>query len=74
MAQSWNYNRYGHYGEWRYPCTYSGNGVVTNPSCQPNACNELVFPTRINGVREMGINNVNGNVSRTFHFANRMTF
>ena len=54
-------------------CTYTGNGFVTNPTCQPNAYNELVFPTRINGVREMGMNNVNGNVSRTFHLVKRMT-
>ena len=54
-------------------CTYTGNGFVTNPSCQPNAYNELVFPTRINGVREMGMNNVNGNVSRTFHLVKSMT-
>lgn len=51
---------------------YGGNGFVTNPSCQPNSYNERVFPTRINGVRAMGMNNVNGNVSRTFHIAERM--
>jgi Carboxypeptidase regulatory-like domain len=54
-------------------CTYSGNGFVTNPSCQPNGFNERVFPTRINGVREMGMNNVNGNVSRTFRLVKGMT-
>jgi hypothetical protein len=54
-------------------CTYTGNGFVTNPSCQPNAYNELVFPTRVNGVREMGMNNVNGNVSRTFRLVRGMT-
>jgi len=52
-------------------CSYSGNGFVTNPSCQPNAYNQRVFPTRIGGVRAMGMNNVNGNVSRNFHLAER---
>ena len=55
-------------------CTYSGNGFVTNPSCQPNAYNERVFPTHINGVRAMGMNNVNGNVSRNFHIVERVNF
>jgi Carboxypeptidase regulatory-like domain len=60
-------------------CTYSGNGFVTNPSCQPATyngvdVNERVFPTRIDGVRAMGMNNVNGNVSRTFHLAERLNF
>jgi hypothetical protein len=53
-------------------CTYSGVGFVTNTSCQPNAYNELVFPTRIPGVRAMGVNFMNGSVSRTFHLAERM--
>jgi hypothetical protein len=53
-------------------CSYSGNGFVTNPSCQPNAYNERVFPTRINGVREMGMNNVNGNITRNFHLHERL--
>jgi hypothetical protein len=52
-------------------CTYTGNGFVTNPQCQPNAFNERVFPTRVNGVRAMGMNNLNGNVSRNFHLAER---
>jgi Carboxypeptidase regulatory-like domain len=47
-------------------CTYSGNGFVTNPSCQPNGYNMRAFPTRINGVREMGTNIVMGNIQRTF--------
>jgi hypothetical protein len=53
-------------------CTYSGNGFVTNPSCQPNAYNERVFPTHINGVRAMGMNNVNGNIARNFHLKERL--
>jgi hypothetical protein len=42
-------------------CTYSGNGFVTNPSCQPNAYNERVFPTHIDGVRAR---NLSGNQVR----------
>ncbi len=52
-------------------CSYSGNGFVTNSNCQPNGYNLRVFPTRINGVRVMGQNNVNGNVSRNFHLIER---
>jgi hypothetical protein len=36
--------------------TYSGTGFVTNPACQPTANNLRVFPTRVNGVRQMGMN------------------
>jgi Carboxypeptidase regulatory-like domain len=53
-------------------CTYSGTGFVTNSQCQPNSYNQRVFPTRINGVRAMGQNNVNGNVSRNFHLVERL--
>ena len=53
-------------------CTYSGNGFVTNASCQPNAYNQRVLPQYIGGVRSMGFNNVNGNVSRTFNLWERM--
>lgn len=53
-------------------CTYGGTGFVTNPTCQPNSYNERVFPTRVNGVRAMGMNNVDGNISRTFHLAERL--
>jgi hypothetical protein len=53
-------------------CTYSGTGFVTNSQCQPNAYNLRVFPTRINGVRAMGMNNVNGNLARTFHLWENM--
>ena len=53
-------------------CTYSGNGFVTDPSCQPNAYNQRVFPTHINGVRNMGMNNVNGNIARNFHIFERL--
>ena len=48
-------------------CTYSGTGFTSNTSCQPNSYNLRVFPTRINGVRAMGMNNMNGNIARTFH-------
>jgi hypothetical protein len=52
-------------------CTYTGSGFVTNPSCQPNGYNLRVFPTRVNGVRQMGMNGVNANISRTFHLVSR---
>jgi len=45
-------------------CTYSGNGFVTNPSCQPNGYNLRAFPTRVNGVRQQAINNVMANIQR----------
>jgi hypothetical protein len=45
-------------------CTYSGNGFVTNPSCQPNGYNLRVFPTRVNGVRQQAINDVLANIQR----------
>jgi hypothetical protein len=54
-------------------CTYSGNGFVTNPSCQPNGYNLRVFPTRVNGVRQMGMNGVDANVQRTFHLIERVS-
>ncbi|MBT9332653.1 TonB-dependent receptor domain-containing protein [Paracidobacterium acidisoli] len=47
-------------------CTYSGNGFVTNPACQPQTENLRVFPTRVNGVRQMGMNGADANVQRTF--------
>jgi hypothetical protein len=54
-------------------CTFSGNGFVINPSCQPNGYNTRVFPTRINGVRQMGMNGANITVSRDFPVWERMT-
>lgn len=54
-------------------CTYSGNGFVTNPACQPTAYNLRVFPTRVNGVRQMGMNGVDANVQRTFPIRERLT-
>lgn len=54
-------------------CTYSGNGFVTDPHCQPSGYNLRVFPTRINGVREMGMNGVNATVSRNFHIVKRVS-
>ena len=52
-------------------CSYSGNGFVTNSSCQPNNYNVRVFPRVIDGVRGMGMNDMNGNVTRNFHLAER---
>lgn len=54
-------------------CAYSGNGFVTNPTCQPTAYNLRVFPTYINGVRQMGMNGANVTVARNFHIWERMT-
>lgn len=53
-------------------CTYSGTGFVTNPACQPSAYNNRVFPTRIPGIRQMGMNGANATVSRDFHLVERM--
>ncbi len=55
-------------------CAYSGEGFITASTCQPNAYNTRVFPTRINGVRNMGMNNVDGNIARTFHIVERLNF
>jgi hypothetical protein len=54
-------------------CTYSGNGFVTNPACQPTGYNLRVFPTRVNGVRQMGMNGVDANVQRTFPIRERLS-
>jgi Carboxypeptidase regulatory-like domain len=53
-------------------CTYSGTGFVTNSSCQPSGYNIRVFPTHLNGVRQMGMNDANATVSRSFHLWERM--
>lgn len=47
-------------------CSYSGTGFVNNSSCQPNGYNLRAFPTRVNGVRQQAIDNVNANVQRAF--------
>jgi hypothetical protein len=47
-------------------CTYSGTGFVTNPECQPTGYNLRAFPTRVPGIRQMGWNNANANLQRTF--------
>jgi len=47
-------------------CSYSGTGFVTNASCLPNGYNVRSFPTRLNGVRQMGVNIAMANVERTF--------
>jgi Carboxypeptidase regulatory-like domain len=54
-------------------CTYTGTGFVTNPQCQPTAYNLRVFPTRVNGVRQMGMNGANATLARTFPIRKRMT-
>jgi hypothetical protein len=54
-------------------CTYSGNGFVTNPACQPTGYNLRVFPTRVNGVRQMGMNGAAASVQRTFPIRERMS-
>lgn len=53
-------------------CTYSGNGFVTNSACQPTGYNLRVFPTYVNGVRQMGMNGANATMSRNFHIWERM--
>jgi hypothetical protein len=45
---------------------------VTNPACQPTANNLRVFPTRVNGVRQMGMNGAAASVQRTFPIMERM--
>lgn len=55
-------------------CAYSGEGFVTTASCQPNSYNTREFPTRVNGVRNVGENFMNGNIARTFHLWERMNF
>jgi hypothetical protein len=54
-------------------CTYSGTGFVTNSACQPSGYNLRVFPTRISGVRQMGMNGVDTNIQRTFPIYERMS-
>jgi hypothetical protein len=54
-------------------CSYSGNGFVTNPACQPTGYNLRVFPTRVNGVRQMGMNGASASVQRTFPLVERMS-
>jgi hypothetical protein len=53
-------------------CSYSGTGFVTISACQPSGYNLRVFPTRVNGVRQMGLNGVNANVARDFHIVERL--
>jgi hypothetical protein len=55
-------------------CTYSGTGFVTNPSCQPNGYNVRSFPSRVNGVRQMGVNIVMANVERSFKISEGVHF
>jgi len=55
-------------------CTYTGTGFVTASACQPTGYNLRVFPTRINGVRQMGLNNADANVARDIHIVERLNF
>jgi len=55
-------------------CTYTGTGFVTNSACQPTGYNLRVFPTRVSGVRQMGLNNADANVARDFHIVERVNF
>lgn len=54
-------------------CTYSGTGFVRNTNCTPTAYNLRVFPTRLNGVRQMGMNGADANVGRNFKIVERMS-
>jgi hypothetical protein len=54
-------------------CSYSGTGFVTNTSCQPNGYNLRVFPRRISGVRQMGLNGANANGERSFNLGEKGT-
>jgi Carboxypeptidase regulatory-like domain len=55
-------------------CTYTGTGFVTNSLCQPTGYNLRVFPTRVSGVRQMGLNNADADVTRDFHIVERLNF
>jgi hypothetical protein len=55
-------------------CSYTGTGFVTNASCQPNAYNQRVFPTRVNGVRTQTVDNVDANMQRNFKIREGVTF
>jgi len=54
-------------------CTYSGTGFVTNPACQPTGYNARAFPTRINGVRQMGMNGAAASMQRTIPIHERIS-
>jgi hypothetical protein len=47
-------------------CNYSGTGFVTNSQCQPTGYNLRVFPTTVKGVRNLGWDETNANLQRTF--------
>ncbi|WP_263408562.1 hypothetical protein [Terriglobus tenax] len=53
-------------------CTYTGEGFVTDPQCQPSN-NSRSFPTYFQGVRLKGPNSWNANVQRSFKLKNRLT-
>jgi hypothetical protein len=52
-------------------CTYSGQGFITNPQCQPTY-NTTQFPPYISGVRAKGPDQVQASVQRTFHLRDRL--
>jgi hypothetical protein len=54
-------------------CSYSGTGLVTNPSCQ-STYNSRIFPRRVDGVRTMMRNNMNANMQRNFRIMEKLTF
>lgn len=54
-------------------CTYSGTGFVTNTACQPTGVNLRVFPNHVNGVRQMGMNDGQLSVQRTFPIWEKMS-
>jgi hypothetical protein len=54
-------------------CTYTGTGFVTNPACQPTGYNARAFPTRINGVRQMGMNGAAASMQRTIPIHERIS-
>ena len=54
-------------------CTYSGTGFVGQSQCQPKGTNLRVFPRRVNGVRQMGMNGADMSLQRTFPIYERMT-
>ncbi|RZU35423.1 carboxypeptidase-like regulatory domain-containing protein [Edaphobacter modestus] len=53
-------------------CSYTGYGFVTNPACQPTGFNTRAFPSRVNGVRQMGMNGAAASVQREFHLYERL--
>lgn len=55
-------------------CTYTGTGFVTNPTCQPTGYNLRAFPTRLKGVRQMGLNGASMNLQKSFRIREGVGF